>query len=230
VRLLLVLLRPDVAQRVARGCLIAGVLLLVPGGCTLFQRPSSFNADDLRVATTDVARLRLDSVRSGSTVRMIGIGRIGPQWKRLRQAWGDHGYVVYATTEQGGRWSILPFSELKLDLIASTAGGRLTIERPPTCPDAVTISETADCAVVFKPPAGETFEIAITATSPGSLLAGDLVVAPYWGGYNKDRIVSAGLNSEARPYINGMAVAGVVSLITSGVLGLALARRLEARE
>jgi hypothetical protein len=218
----------DTARRAARGCLIAGLLLLVPGGCTLLQRPSSFNTDDLAVATTEVARLRLDSFRSGSTVRVIGIGRYAPQWKRLRQVWGDHGYVVYATTEQGARWSVLPFSELKLDVIASTARGRLSVERPPTCPLAVTISQTADCAVVFKPAAGDRFEIAITATSPGSLPAGDLVVAPYWGGYNKDRIVNAMLNSDARPYVVGMAGVGVTLLVASGVLGLALARRSQA--
>ena len=216
------------ARRVARGCLIAGILLLIPGGCTLLQRPSSFNIDDLAVATTDVARLRLDSFRSGSTVRVIGIGRYAPQWQRLRQAWGDHGYVVYATTKQGAGLSILPFSDLKLDVNVSVAGRRLRVERPPTCPLAVTISQTADCAVVFKPPAGEAFEMAVTATSPGSLPAGDLVVEPYWGGYNKDRIVNAGLNSDVRPYINGMAVAGVASLIASGALGLAVARRLDA--
>ncbi|MGH9373810.1 MAG: hypothetical protein ACRD15_20015 [Vicinamibacterales bacterium] len=77
----------------------------------------------------------------------------------------------------------------------------------------------------FKPSPGDNLEIGIMARNADSLPAGDLIVEPYWGGYEKDRIVGAMIDSDVRPYVLGAGAIGVILLIASSILAISSARR-----
>ncbi len=59
----------------------------------------------------------------------------------------------------------------------------------------------------------------------GEATGRDLVIKPYWGGYEKDRIVGAMVDSDLQPYTSGMAAIGIVFLITSSILAIYSARQ-----
>jgi hypothetical protein len=205
--------------------LVAGVLMLLPGACTLVR--SAPNRDDAGVAFTEVARIRLDSFRAGSPIRLVFRVPDTVQWKRLRGAWGDHGYIVYAEREENS--TIIPFSKLSLDLTVSRPGRSVAVQKSSGCPYMISIASSSDiddCAVVFKPTPGEELEIAFTPRSSENLPAGDFVIQPYWGGSEKDLIVNAMIDSDVQPYVLGAGVIGVVLLIASSILAINSARRM----
>jgi hypothetical protein len=202
--------------------LVAGVLMLLPAACTFVR--SAPTDDDAGVAFTEVVRMRLDSLTPGSPVKLVFRVPATAQWKRLREAWGDHGYIVYAERKENATPWIIPFSKLNLDVTVSHAGRSLVVERSSGCPYAIS-SETEDCAVAFKPSPGDELEIALMSRGTEKPPAGDFVIKPYWGGYEKDRIVGAMIDSDVQPYVLGAAVIGVVLLIASSILAINSARR-----
>ncbi len=215
-------LNHSAATRAARALLVAGVLMLLPGACTLVR--SAPTRDDAGVAFTEVTRIRLDSFKPESPIRLVFRVPDSAQWKRLRDAWGDHGFIVYAARKEGSTPWIIPFSTLNLDVTVSHAGRSLVVERSSGCPYLIS-SETEDCAVAFKPSPGDELEVTLTSRGTGNPPAGDFVIQPYWGGYEKDRIVGAMIDSDLKPYILGTAAIGMVLLIASAILGIASAQR-----
>jgi hypothetical protein len=98
------------------------------------------------------------------------------------------------------------------------------VERSSGCPYLIS-SDTEDCAVAFKPSPGDELEITLMSRGMEKPPVGDVVIKPYWGGYEKDRIVGAMIDSDLQPYIVGMAAIGIVLLITSSILAITSARR-----
>jgi hypothetical protein len=206
--------------------LVSGVLMLLPGACTLVR--SAPNRDDAGVAFAEVARIRLDSLRAGSPIRLVFRVPDTEQWKRLRETWGDHGYIVYAERNEESRPGIvIPFSKLNVDLTVSRGGRSVAVQKSSGCPYMISIASSSDiddCAMAFKPTPGEELEITLTARGSEHLPTGDFVIQPYWGGYEKDRIVGAMIDSDVQPYVLGAAAIGVVLLIASSILGINSAR------
>ena len=154
--------------------LVAGVLMLLPGACTWVRSPPS--RDDAGVAFTEVARIRLDTFRAGSPIRLVFRVPDTAQWKRRREAWGDYDYIVYAVRESSTPW-IIPFSKLNLDLTVSRAGRSVTVQKSSGCPYMVSIASSSDiddCAMTFKPTPGDQLEIALTPRSSENLPGGRL--------------------------------------------------------
>ena len=201
---------------------MGGVLMLLPGACTLVRSAPTY--DDVGAAFTEVVRLRLDSLRPESPVKLVFRVPATVQWKRLREAWGDHGYIVYAERHEGSTAWIIPFSKLNLEVTVSHAGRSLAVERSSGCPYLIS-SETEDCAAAFKPSLGDELEITLMSRGMEKPPVGDFVIKPYWGGYEKDRIVGTMIDSDLQPYIVGMAAIGIVLLITSSILAINSARR-----
>ena len=201
--------------------LAAGVLLLLPGACTFVR--SMPNRNDAGVAFTEVARIRLDSFRAGSPIGLVFRVPDTAQWRRLREAWGDHGYIAYAEQHEGSTRSIIPLSKLNLEVTVSRAGGRLVVERSRRCHSYLVSSE--DCAVTFKPSARDELEITLLFRGSEKPPPGDFVIAPYWGDYPYDRVVGTEIESALRPYLVGMAAIGIVLLIASSILAINSARR-----
>jgi hypothetical protein len=209
-----VILNQPAATRAARALVVAGVLMLVPGACVLVR--SAPTADDAGAAFTEVVRIRLDSFRSGFPIKFVFSVPATAQWTRLREAWGDHGYIVYAERKKSSTPWIIPFSELNLDVSVSHAGRSLAVERPAGCPYTIS-SDTADCAVAFKPHPGEVLDVILTARRPESLPSGDVVIKPSRDGYEKDRIVGTMLDADLRPYLLAVSALGIVLLIAAAI-------------
>jgi hypothetical protein len=112
--------------------LIVGVLMLLPAACTLVR--SAPADDDAGVAFTEVMRIRLDSFRPESPVKLVFRVPGSAQWKRLREAWGDHGYIAYAERHEGSTPWVIPFSTLNFAVAVSRRGGPLVVERTSGCP------------------------------------------------------------------------------------------------
>jgi hypothetical protein len=139
----------------------AGILMLLPGACTLVTHPPG--REDIVTAFRDVARLSLESFTSGSAIKLAVTVPDTPQWKRLRAAWGDYGYIVYAQrTEVGGPW-IIPFSTIKIDVAVLRAGRRRAVGPPDGCPYGISSNAGGDCAVAFKPDPGDQLDIVPTS-------------------------------------------------------------------
>jgi len=110
------------SARMARTLFVAGILLLLPGACTFMR--SAPTDEDVRVAAAEVVRIRLDSFKPESPIRLAFTADDSSHSKRLREAWGDKGYLVYAEREQDSREDIVPFSTLKLDVSVSHCWSR----------------------------------------------------------------------------------------------------------
>src|SRR5688500_14082413 len=87
------------STRAATALLAAGVCMLLPASCTLVR--SAPTDDAAAVAFTEVLRMRLDSFSPQSPVKLVFRVAASTQWKRLREAWGDHGYIAYAERHEG---------------------------------------------------------------------------------------------------------------------------------
>jgi len=196
--------------------------MLLPGACTLVR--SAPTDDDAGVAFTEVVRMRLDSFSPESPVKLVFRVPATAQWKRLHEAWGDHGYIAYAERHEGSTPWVIPFSKLNLEVTVSRRGGPIVVERSSGCPYLVS-SETEDCAVTFKPSPGDELEITLLFRGTEKPPPGDFVIEPYWGGYEKDRLVGAMIDSDLQPYIVGVALIGIILLITSSILAINIARR-----
>jgi hypothetical protein len=149
------------------------------------------------------------------------------QRKQLRETWGDHGYIVYGARKEGATPWIIPFSTLTLDVTISRSVGDLAVEASSGCPYLISSDAGNDCAVAFKPRPGDELEITLTSRGRDSLPVRDFVIQPYWGGYEKDRIVGAMIDSDVRPYVLGAAALGIVLLIASSIVAINCARAMQ---
>lgn len=196
--------------------------MLLPASCTLVRSTPTDN--DAAVAFTEVLRMRLDSVSPESLVKVVFRVPASTQWKRLRDAWGDHGYIADAERHEGSTPWVIPFSRLNLEVTVSRRGGPVAVERSSGCPYLVS-SDTDDCAVTFKPSPGDELEVTLLFGGTEKPPRGDFVIEPYWGGFEKDRLVGAMIDSGLHIYIVGVASIGIFLLIASSILAIRTARR-----
>jgi hypothetical protein len=174
--------------------------------------------DDVAVAGTPVVRVSLDSLAVGGSLRLFVRIPDSAQWRRIRAAWGDHGYIIFATDP--ARRSLIPFGTLKLEVaFTGRDGTRLSQERPAEPPYGY--SFVSDAGLRFLPRPGDEWTIVVKRSEPVALPEGELIVQPYWDSYMKDRIVGAHVETDFGPYVNAVVVAvGVLMLVASSVLGL----------
>jgi hypothetical protein len=210
------------APRLALILLAGGVLLLLPGACSLAT--SGPTRDDVGVAFEKVVQVGLDSFRTGAPVRFSFTVPDSAQWARIRKSWGDRGYIALGVRREGRTEWIVPFSTLDLDLKVTRSGESLPLESATEPPYGYSSSGQGDHGVMFKPRPGDEVAITITARRSETLPAGDLVIEPYWDGYAKDHIVGAMLESDLRPYVWSMTILGIGLLAASAALGIAAAR------
>jgi len=174
--------------------------------------------DDVAVAGTPIARVSLDSLAVGGSLRLFVRIPDSTQWRRIRTAWGDHGYVVFATDP--ARRSLIPFGTLKLELAFTDGDGTpLPQERPAEPPYGY--SSVSDAGLRFMPRPGDELTIVVKRREPVALPEGELIVQPYWDSYMKDRMVGAHVETDFGPYANAVVVAvAVLMLAASSLLGL----------
>ena len=111
---------------------------------------------------------------------------------------------------------------LNLEVTVSRRGGPIVVERSSGCPYLVS-SKTEDCAVTFKPSPGDELEITLLFRRKATVWR--LRYRTVLGGYDKDRLVGAMIHSDVQPYVVGVALVGIILLITSSILAINIARR-----
>lgn len=174
--------------------------------------------DDVAVASTPVVRVSLDSLAVGGSLRLFLQIPDSAQWRRIRAAWGDQGYIIFATDP--ARRSLIPFGSLKLEVAFTGGDGKtLTPEQPAEPPYGY--SSVSDAGLRFTPRPGDALTILVKRNEPVGLPEGELIVQPYWDSYMKDRMVGAHVETDFGPYANAVVVAvAVLMLAASSLLGL----------
>jgi len=122
-----------------------GLLFVLPGLFT--SGVSGASAEDWAVASTPIARFPLDSLRRAGSVSFVFVVPTTEQWIRIRETWGDPGYVVFGTS-QGPSPSVVGWAPLGVEAEASTGLGPLRIEPAGAFHRSV---GSQDTGVVFRP-------------------------------------------------------------------------------
>lgn len=193
---------------------VCALLLLLPGVYTsgIFG-PST---EDAAIAFTPVARLPLDSLRKvGSTSLVFGVPATD-QWARIRDGWGDPGYIVFAFAERDSS-SVLSWSSLGVEVTASTGRGPLEVEAAKHAPYAYS-TDAQDPGVVFRPGPGEKVRLDVKVRNPSALPDGELVVRAYWDSSGIDHAVGVASNVDLRRYIRWCSMFGVLLLLAAALI------------
>ena len=192
---------------------VCAILLLVPGVYTSgIYGPSTEDAD---VAFTPVARLPLDSLKKAGSASLIFGVPATDQWARIRDGWGDPGYIVFGFAEKDNSF-VLSWSSLGVEVTASTGRGPLDVEAVEQVPYAYS-SRAQDPGLVFRPQPGEKVRLDITVRNPSALPDGELVVRANWDS-NVDRAVGIAFSVDVRRYVRWCSICGVVLLVAAALI------------
>jgi hypothetical protein len=136
---------------------------------------------------------------------------ITDQWVRIRDLWGDSGYVVFGRADDRSQ-SVLSWSSLGLEVTGSTGRGPLDMT-------AASSTDAFDSGVTFRPKPGEKVRLNVKAKSPGAPPDGELVVQVNWGSDPKARLGRGLFSLDFRPYLRLGLLWGVVLLVAAAVIG-----------
>jgi hypothetical protein len=188
-----------------------GLLFVLPELFT--SGPSRESAEDWAVASAPIARFPLDSLRPAGSVSLIFVVPTTEQWIRIREAWGDPGYVVFGTSE-GPSPSVVAWSSLGVEAEASTELGALMIEPAGAFHRS---ARSEDSGVVFRPRPGERVRLDLTLADSEQAEEGELVVGVNWDADTKGRMLSMAFNIDLRRYVRWSLIAGVCLLVAAAL-------------
>jgi hypothetical protein len=140
-----------------------------------------------------VGRFPLHGLRKTRGVTFVFDVPNSQQWTKLRKAWGEPRYIVFACSDDYDR--LHPFRSVSVVVEASVNGQQLAVT-PAEWPPYVYSFEGRDFGVTFQPRPGDRVVVNLKTTRPEPLPEGELRVEPQWDGSMKDRIVNAGLNRQ----------------------------------
>lgn len=179
----------------------AGGLVLVLAG--MLARPLAIDTlrpDEVKAAFARLADVPLDLTQTGKSVELAVTIPNDEVWRRIRQLWGEPGYIVAAVSSPAGNYM---YCLSQLGLTASvTANGvpvnAVTADQPP-----YGYSANLSCTqlgVRFTAAPGERLQVAING-QPDHVSKGDrITVEPYWSGETKDRLVGIGLEEDLKKF------------------------------
>jgi hypothetical protein len=190
-----------------------GVVLMLPG--LYVSGMSGASTEDWEVASTPVGRLPLDSVRAARSASMVFTVPTTDQWVRIRDAWGEPRYVVFARGGAGDS-AVIAWNSLELEVTGSTGLGPLDMAVAVQLPNSLPPNASG---VMFQPRPGEKVRLNIKAMNPAAVPNGELVVRAAWDGDPKGRAVGMLFSVDLRPYLRMGLLCGVVLLVVAAVLG-----------
>jgi hypothetical protein len=189
-----------------------GLLFVLPGLFTSGMFGAS--AEDWAVASTPIARLPLDSLGRSGSVSLVFVVPTSEQWIRIRETWGDPGYVVFGTS-QGPSPSVVGWSTLGVEAEASTRLGALRIEPAGAFHRS---GGSQDTGVVFRPRPGERVRLDLKLANSELPVEGELVVAVNWDADTKGRMLNMVFNIDFRRYLRWGLIVGVFILVAAALM------------
>jgi hypothetical protein len=192
--------------------ILIALLLILPAAFTsgVFG-PTS---EDVELATAPVIRLPLDALMRAGSVSVIFEVPAGVQWTRIRNAWGDPDYIVFAVSKTDG--TIVSWSSVGVAVTASIASRPLPVEPAASTPYGYS-SSAQDPGVAIRAGPGARVRVDFAVLSPNPESATEIVIQPEWEGM-KDRIVGVALNLHLRPHIRVASVFGVLLLAVAAFI------------
>ena len=188
-----------------RGLLIVGAVLLVPWIWIEITAPvPAVRDDDESLVFAPLTTIPLRSIGS-SAIATIEIPR-NPSWKRVRQAWGDPGYLIAAVSDPE---RIECFESLGIHVQATTgptASIQLHGEQIP--PYGYSTECRTTTGLAFNAAPGTMITLHISAEPAHKPRSGTLIVVAYWRGNIKDRIVRVDLDKWFRRIFARIALFG----------------------
>lgn len=197
----------------AKHTLVAlGMLFALPGLFT--SGVSGASAEDWAVASTPIARFPLDSLRHAGSISLVFVVPTTEQWMRIRDTWGDPGYVVFGTSP-GPSPSVVDWSTLGVEAEASTELGALRIEPAGAFHRS---AGSQDTGVVFRPRPGERVRLDLALASSELPVEGELVVGVNWDADSKGRMLNMVFNVDLRRYFRWSLIAGVLMMAAAALM------------
>jgi hypothetical protein len=192
--------------------ILIALLMILPAAFTsgVFG-PTS---EDAELAAVPVIRLPFDALKRAGSASVIFEVPASVQWTRLRNAWGDPDYIVFAVSRTDG--TIVSWSSVGVAVTASIASRPLAVEPAAASPYGYSSSaQDPGVAIRAAPGARVRVDFAVLSAHPES--AGEIVIQPEWEGM-KDRLVGVALNLHLRPHIRVASVLGVLLLAVAAAI------------
>jgi hypothetical protein len=201
-------------KRIELWLAIVGFVLVAPGVAWLCS--FRLNRDDLRVAFTKGVRIPLDHLERVHSAAINVTIPDSEQWRRIRRAWGDPGYVL-AAASRPERDLFYCFEGLGIRAEVMRGETRIPLETAIYPPYGFS-SECNANGLKFHVPPGSELTIRVSAWPQHPLPAGELILMTYWDWGTKDRIVGVMLDEELGKGLRVTSAIGLIMILSAGCL------------
>jgi hypothetical protein len=162
-----------------------------------FSGLSHASSEDWEVASTPVAGVPLDSLQRTRSVSLVFRVPANEQWTRIRDSWGDPGYVIVGRSPDPSE-SVLSWNSLGLQVTGTTGLGALDMVPAGATQNS---ARSNDTGLAFRPKPGVRVRLDVTVRPSVTLPAGELIVAPNWDSNGEARAWGMGVRLE-RPSVS----------------------------
>jgi hypothetical protein len=200
--------------------------LLLVSAALWISKSYPLHREDVSIAFARLAEVPLNQVEGQGSVDLTLSTPNNAAWTRIRDSWGDPGYIV-AAVSPGSRRDMYCLQKLDLNIRVTIGAHEVslgTAEYPP-------YGYSADCkpvGVQFRAPAGAMVRIQVAGQRGRFNCPADLIIEPYWTVGTKDHLVGAALEQQfhLRTVASFLALAGGATLV--GALWLFVRRRMRS--
>jgi hypothetical protein len=195
------------------GLTTSAMVLILP--TLYFSGLSHASSEDWEVASTPVADVPLDALQRTRSVSLVFRVPANEQWTRIRDSWGDPGYVIVGRSPDRAD-SVLSWNSLGLQVTGTTGLGALDMAPAGSIQNS---ARSSDTGLAFRPKPGVRVRLDITVRPSVTLPAGELIVAPNWDSNGEGRAGGMAFALNVRPYLRLALLLGVALLGAAAILG-----------
>ena len=189
------------------------MVLMLPS--LYFSGLSHASSEDWEVASTPVAGVPLDSLQRTRSVSLVFRVPANEQWTRIRDSWGDPGYVIVGRSPDPSQ-SVLSWNSLGLQVTGTTGLGALDMAPAGAIQNS---ARSNDTGLAFRPKPGVRVRLDVTVRPSVTLPAGELIVAPNWDSNDEGRAWGMAFALNVRPYLRLALLSGIGFLVAAAIVG-----------